>query len=103
MNIVQLNPTIPLTTPKGDGLAHFYIWLSEEHHGLWVVCMDATGEWWTYENPQVRGTKNITFDRTVISDIEAMEESDEYNLKKVEAYLKQKSYEKHSDIDLGGC
>ena len=63
--VTQLSPSIPLDTPKGPGLALFYIWLSEEHHGLWVVCIDSTGEFWTYENPQVRGTKSVTFGRIV--------------------------------------
>ena len=63
MQIIQLSPTIPLDTPKGSGLAHFFIWLSEEHHGIWKVCMDETGEWWDFENPDVRGTTSCTFGR----------------------------------------
>lgn len=65
MQIIQLNPMVPISTPKGDGLAHFYIWVSEEQNDLWVVCINATGEFWTYPTPKVRGTKNITYGRIV--------------------------------------
>lgn len=69
MHTVQLNPTIPLDTPKGSGLAIFGTWLSEEHHWLWTVIIDGTGEIWTFENPKVRGTKNVTFGRTTNTEI----------------------------------
>jgi hypothetical protein len=63
--LLQLKPTIPLDTPKGSGLAIFVNDLSEEHNLLWTVIIDKTGEIWTFENPQVRGTKNITFGRII--------------------------------------
>ncbi len=58
--MLQLNPTIPLETPKGRGDAHFLIDMGQEHHLLWVVFIDATGECWTFQNPQVRLQKNPT-------------------------------------------
>ena len=61
--ILQLNPTIPLDTPKGSGLAHMVIDYGEEHDLLWVVFIDATGECWTFSNKVVRARKNITFGR----------------------------------------
>lgn len=42
--MIQLNPPIPLSTPKGDGLAHILINEGVEHDLQWVVCIDATGE-----------------------------------------------------------
>ena len=60
--ILQLNPTIWLETPKGLGLCHFVIDYGEEHDLLWVVADNATGEIWTWANPKVRFTKNITLD-----------------------------------------
>lgn len=67
--ILQLNPTIPLTTPKGDGLAVALIDYGEDHDLKWVVIQDDTGEIWTWNNDKVRGIKNITHSRTKISKI----------------------------------
>lgn len=62
--ILQLNPPLPLTTSRGAGLAHFLIDYGAEHHLLWVIADDATGECWTLPNPEVRFTTNITMGRT---------------------------------------
>lgn len=59
----QLNPPIPLDTPKGPGLAHFLIDYGVEFSLMWVVFIDATGESWTFPNEQVRAVKNITMGR----------------------------------------
>ena len=70
--MLQLNPPLPLTTPKGDGFAHFVIDEGLEHDLFWVVLITATGEIWTYNNRFVRGQKNITAQRfapSAISDI----------------------------------
>jgi len=63
MTLLQLNPSIPVQTPKGHGLAIFVNELSEEHNMLWTVIIDETSEIWTFQNPQIRGSKNITFGR----------------------------------------
>jgi hypothetical protein len=63
MAIVQLNPPLPLVTPKGEGLAHMVIDYGPEHNLFWVVFIDATGECWTYANPDIRAQKNITLGR----------------------------------------
>jgi hypothetical protein len=63
--IVQLNPPIPLDTPKGPGWAFLVIDYGQEHHLLWTVAIDATGEIWTFDNPVVRAQKNITMGRAV--------------------------------------
>jgi hypothetical protein len=63
MSILQLNPTIPLQTPKGSGQAILVIDYGNEHHLIWTVILDETGEIWSYQNPHVRGQKNITMDR----------------------------------------
>lgn len=56
----QLNPTIPMDTPLGRGFAHFVIDYGQEHHLLWVVFIDSTGECWTFPNPEVRIQPNPT-------------------------------------------
>jgi hypothetical protein len=59
----QLDPPIPLETPKGKGFAHFLIDYSQEHNLLWVVFIDSTGECWVYDNKEIRLQKNITMGR----------------------------------------
>lgn len=61
--LIQLNPTIPMSTPKGNGYAIAMIDYSQEHNISWVVAIDSTGEIWTYPNPLVRMQKNITMGR----------------------------------------
>lgn len=61
--IIQLNPTLPMLTPKGPALAHFLIDYGEEHHLMWVCIQENSGEIWTWPNPQVRSQSNPTFNR----------------------------------------
>ena len=65
--ITQLNPAIPLKTPKGDGFAHFLIDYSQEHHLYWVVFINETGECWTFANPEIRIQTNYTLGRNTLS------------------------------------
>jgi hypothetical protein len=67
--MLQLNPPLPVTTPKGDGLAHFLIDHGPEHNLYWVVFQNDTGECWTWANPQIRAQKNITEGRIKITEI----------------------------------
>jgi uncharacterized cupin superfamily protein len=62
--MLQLNPPIPMNTPKGEGFAHILIDYGPESDLYWTVLITATGEIWTYPNHQVRATKNITLGRT---------------------------------------
>ncbi len=63
MHILQLNPPIPLETPKGSGLAWFLIDYGVEYDLMWTVAINETGEIWTYSNKLVRATKNISLER----------------------------------------
>lgn len=63
--ITQLNPSIPMSCPKGDGFAIAVIDYSEEHHLFWIIAITATGEIWTYANPQVRMQNNISMNRII--------------------------------------
>lgn len=69
MTILQLNPSIPMTTPKGNGLAIMAVWLSEEHDWIWSVVLDESGEIWDFQNRLVRVQKNFTMGRPEISKI----------------------------------
>jgi len=57
--ILQLNPTIPLETPKGKGFAHFILDYSQEHEMIWIVFIDETGECWSFRNPEIRLQRNM--------------------------------------------
>jgi hypothetical protein len=63
MSFVQLNPQIPLQTPKGGGQAIGVIDYSEEHDLKWVVILDESGEIWTFANSAVRGFPNLSMGR----------------------------------------
>lgn len=61
--MLQLNPPIPVVTPKGKGWAHVLIDYSQEHDLLWVVFLDESGECWTLPNRDVRIQKNMSLGR----------------------------------------
>ena len=65
--MIQLNPTLPLLTPKGPALAHFLIDYGEEHHLMWVCVQDGTGEIWTWPNNKVTAQSNITMGRPTVN------------------------------------
>ena len=73
MTVTQLNPPLPLETPKGKGLAHFMIDYGPEHHLMWTVFVTATGECWTFQNPEIRAVSNYTMGRPVSSAIKSTE------------------------------
>jgi len=62
-HILRLDPPIPLSTPKGNGYAHFLIDEGIENHFFWMVFINETGEIWTFPNTQVRAEKNISLGR----------------------------------------
>ena len=64
--MLQLNPPIPLKTPKGEGLAVLVIDYGPDHDLWWTVILskgEHAGEIWTYPNPKVRGVENVTLGR----------------------------------------
>ncbi|WP_269716617.1 hypothetical protein [Caulobacter sp. NIBR2454] len=64
MCFTQLNPTIPMTVEgKGKGYAVAVIDYGQEHHLIWVVVMDDTGEIWSAPNPTTRVQSNWTMGR----------------------------------------
>jgi hypothetical protein len=65
--MIQLNPPLPLETPKGAGYVHFVIDYSQEHHLMWVVFINDTGECWTFQNPEIRLSSNFTMGRKTTS------------------------------------
>lgn len=61
--LTQLNPPLPLITPKGKAWAYLVIDYGQEHDLLWVCFQDETGECWTWGNREVRIQENITMGR----------------------------------------
>jgi hypothetical protein len=68
--MTRIDPPIPLTTPKGKGMAHFLIDYGMENDLMWVVFQDDTGECWTWENSQIRARINQTIGRMKVSSID---------------------------------
>lgn len=64
MSMLQLDPPIPMTTPKGEGFAHILLDYGPESDLYWTVLLTQSGEIWTYANRHVRAAKNITLGRT---------------------------------------
>lgn len=63
--LTQLNPPLPLDTPKGAGYAVAVIDYGLEHSLLWVVALNDTGEIWCVPNSEVRMQKNWSAGRRV--------------------------------------
>jgi hypothetical protein len=61
--MMQLNPPLPMNTPKGEGFAHVLIDYGPESDLYWTVLITETGEIWTFANKEVRASKNITLGR----------------------------------------
>lgn len=60
--ILQLDPAIPLITPRGRAIAHLVIDYGIEADLMWV-CFGDDGQIWTWPNPKVRADSNITLGR----------------------------------------
>jgi len=65
MTILQLDPQIPMSCPKGEGYALAMIDYSQDHDILWVIAINETGEIWTFPNHKIRALKNISMGRIV--------------------------------------
>lgn len=61
--MLQLNPPLPMNTPKGEGFAHVLIDYGPESDLYWTVFITETGEIWTFANREVRASKNVTLGR----------------------------------------
>lgn len=61
--IKQLNPPIPVVTPKGKALAHMVIDYGPEADLIWVCFQDDSGECWCWSNKTIRIQGNVTLNR----------------------------------------
>ena len=63
---VQLNPIIPVhAQDKGKGYAFAVIDYGAEHHLIWVITLDDSGEIWCVANLRIRMQNNWTLERVV--------------------------------------
>lgn len=58
--IHRMKPPLDLDTPKGPAIAEFLIDRGPHSNLEWICFIKDTGECWTYENPHIRISKNIT-------------------------------------------
>ena len=55
----HLNP-LPVDTPKGEALCFAWKSTGFGEHNLWHTFILATGQPWTFQNPEIRVAKNYT-------------------------------------------
>jgi hypothetical protein len=65
MMLTQLNPPLPLLTPKGKAWAHLVIDYGPEADLMWVCFQDEDGACWTWSNRDVRIQANATLGRVI--------------------------------------
>ena len=61
--LLQLEPCIPVVTPKGKAMATVLIDYGIEHDLLWVCFQDDTHECWTWSNKDIKAQANISIGR----------------------------------------
>ena len=64
---MRLDPTIEVLTPMGIADAEFMIEVGDDAHIQWVCWIRETGECWTFVNPEVRKSLNVTMQRDTLS------------------------------------
>lgn len=68
--ITRIEPPIPVNTPKGKAMAIAWIDYGMENDLVWMCVQDETGEFWQWENADVRARTHLTIGRSSISSIE---------------------------------
>lgn len=63
--LTQLNPPLPLLTPKGKAWAHLVIDYGPEADLMWICFQDEDGACWTWSNRDVRIQANATLGRVI--------------------------------------
>lgn len=71
MNLIQLPIPFPIEIvggkgwagPTGPGMAVGWFQPHIEHHIVWIIFLDSTGQCWEVENPFIRARPNFTWGR----------------------------------------
>ena len=58
--MMQLNPPLPVDTPRGPAYAHLVIDYSQGHYVLFVCFLQENGECWVLPNRDVKLQQNVT-------------------------------------------
>jgi hypothetical protein len=58
--LTQLNPSIPVETPRGRGEAVIVIDYSKEDDLMWVVFLDKSRQCWMFNNKDIMACENYT-------------------------------------------
>lgn len=61
--ILQLDPFIPVITPKGPGEAVGWIDYTKDDNLLWIVFLAENGESWIFQNKEIRAHPNPSLGR----------------------------------------
>lgn len=61
--LLQLNPSIPVNTPKGKAQAVVLIDYGPEFELMWVCFLDVSRECWTWPNSKIKAQGNVTLGR----------------------------------------
>lgn len=61
--ILQLNPPIPVASPRGSGICHALLDYGPEFTTLWLVADDETGQLWWVPQDKIRAQRNISMGR----------------------------------------
>jgi hypothetical protein len=61
--MLQLDPPIPMNTPKGSGFAYLVIDYGLDYDLCWTVFLTKSKECWSFQNRDIRAVDNITFKR----------------------------------------
>lgn len=61
--ILQLEPHLPLETPRGPGRAFLVLDYGAEEDLIYAVILDESREIWCFRNRKVKALPNETFDR----------------------------------------
>ena len=59
--MIELRKRIPLITPKGKGWAYFIKDESMDHNCMWGVFLDENGEFWLFDNKDIRIQPNYSY------------------------------------------
>jgi len=61
--MLQLDPPIPVETPKGSAWSIGWIDYGPDHDLLWICFIRSTRECWTFRNQDIRQVFSLTYQR----------------------------------------
>lgn len=62
-SILQIDPPLPMETPKGKAWAHFLYDYGIEANAMFGVFLNESGEFWIFQGHELRIERNLTLGR----------------------------------------